>query len=109
MYINYDQHYSENRSLLQKITDIPFYISQLFIFMLSREGMIYLFRYLLLSHQFLVIGILLFVIISPFDLLPEAFLGVFGILDDLVYILIMLLVLVTHFRNYLLHRQEVNG
>lgn len=43
-------------------------------------------------------------ILSPIDLLPEAVLGIFGLIDDVIALLIFLVVLSNGFRNELANR-----
>ena len=43
-------------------------------------------------------------LLSPFDLLPEAALGVFGLIDDLMFLLIILIYCTVVYRQVVTHR-----
>ncbi len=71
--------------------------------MLTREGIIFIFRKLILSHWILV-GLLY--LISPIDLIPECIFGIVGLIDDLIVLGIMLLFISNIFYNFLANRDN---
>lgn len=44
-------------------------------------------------------------ILMPFDVLPEAFLGIYGLLDDLLVALALLITATIFYRHYVAHEQ----
>lgn len=81
---DYNVRYSDSvRSLWLQITDIPFVLRRVMMDATGAEAgrVLILAVYLLLMIMYLLL---------PFDLLPEASLGVLGLVDDVVMIVIVL-------------------
>ena len=80
------------------IRETPFLLQRTFNFMRTREGFLYMIQRIFSSRVFL---FSIIYIISPFDIFPECLLGIFGLLDDLFVVGILLVVLTNFYYCYL--------
>ena len=83
------------KSFLEIIRDTPFYLKRICRFLTTAAGIGFLIRTILFSKMIIV---LIFYILSPFDLLPEAILGVVGLLDDIIALAILVIVVSNAYR-----------
>ena len=94
----YNRRFSgEPRSLWEKVRDLPGILTHL-----GQNATIENWASLLLRGRMLIpiIGVVLYAI-SPFDLLPESLLGVFGLLDDFGAFIVLGLQMATAWRAYI--------
>ena len=81
---DYNVRFSDSvRSLWLKVTDVPFVVHRI----LQDLGGVQAGRVLILAVYLI---LMLFYLLLPFDLLPEATLGVVGLLDDVAMVVIVL-------------------
>ena len=92
---NYNHLYSEERSWLDQLRDIPF-LFRTFLRQLLTGNIVENCRLM-----FFVLGGILYVI-SPFDAIPEAVFGIVGLIDDFAVVIGALIVVTSGFRNILL-------
>lgn len=95
---SYNRRFSnEPRSWLEHIRDIPVLVPNLFRELFSIGGLMLMFR---LRVMILTVAAGMY-ILSPLDILPEAILGVFGLLDDLFIMFLLLVYLCIAYRQFL--------
>lgn len=80
--------------------DAPTLLRHFFQDLFSPQGLLQLWRLRIIMMLLLMIMYLL----SPFDLLPEAALGVFGLIDDLMFLLIILIYCTIVYRQVVAHQ-----
>ena len=80
--------------------DAPTLLRHFFQDLFSPQGLFQLWRLRIIMMLLLMIMYLL----SPFDLLPEAALGVFGLIDDLMFLLIILIYCTIVYRQVVAHQ-----
>lgn len=85
----------EPRSLYEHIADLPMLLRHLWRYFWSGEGIQILFRLRILT----LLGLAVFYVLLPFDLIPEVAFGVFGLLDDIMVFVLALMYVVVVFRN----------
>ncbi|TRY67931.1 hypothetical protein TCAL_08019 [Tigriopus californicus] len=88
-----------SRSYLEILKDLPMLVRHLWARLLDGEGLDLFFR--ARAGIYLVITILY--VVMPLDILPEAALGVVGLLDDILFSLMVLVSLTNQFRTILGH------
>lgn len=95
---NYNKRFSgEPRPLMDYITDIPVLLRHIFNELFSFQGLEMWHR---IRWSFLmIIGLLYF--LSPFDIIPELVFGIFGFLDD-IFVLVLVIIYIT-----VLYRQVI--
>lgn len=72
-------------------------------FMATSEGFRYLIYQILTKTHII---ILILYILSPFDLIPEAIFGIFGLLDDLIIFCVLIMYLMNFYQQYLSTRDR---
>ncbi|ERN18198.1 E3 ubiquitin-protein ligase RNF170 [Amborella trichopoda] len=88
-------------SLLQRIRDMPLLIRRLLRELMDPQRSLPLvFR----ARIFISMFVSVLYVLSPIDILPEAILGVIGLLDDALIVLVVLLHLAAMYRSALLYR-----
>lgn len=98
---SYNRLYSgEPRSLAEHIADLPMLLRHLWRYFWSGDGIRMLFRLRIVMF----LGMAVFYVLLPFDLLPEVVFGIFGLLDDIIVFVLILMYLVVAFRNVLSQR-----
>jgi uncharacterized membrane protein YkvA (DUF1232 family) len=75
----------EPRSLAEHIADLPMLTRHLWRYFWNGDGIRIRFRLRIL----LFLGMGVFYLLLPFDLLPEVVFGIFGLLDDTIVIILM--------------------
>jgi RING finger protein 170 len=71
---------SQPQSWLQTIRDMPVLLRRCFSEIFTPSGLAWLFR---LRTLFFILAAFFYLLV-PFDLIPEAFFGIFGLIDDLL-------------------------
>ncbi|XP_072970595.1 uncharacterized protein [Typha angustifolia] len=90
-----------SRSLIQRLQDLPFFIRRLFREIMDPQRTLpFVFR----ARMIFAMVLSALYVLSPVDILPEAFLGIVGFLDDLLILLIVFLHLAAIYRSVLLYR-----
>ena len=85
---NYNKRYSNNRSILSMITELPYLITR---WIFSIDGL----RTLIVNSKIIMCMLIAVVyVLSPFDLIPESVFGLIGMIDDF-FIVITILVAVS--------------
>lgn len=93
----YNRRFSgEPRTLLEYIQDFPVLFRHLVRELFSVDGLVIMFRLRVFLYFFLVI----FYIISPLDLIPEAVTGVLGFIDDIIILLVVLVYVTVLYRHH---------
>ncbi|KAH7568221.1 hypothetical protein JRO89_XS07G0262900 [Xanthoceras sorbifolium] len=87
--------------LIQRIQDLPFLLRRLFREMLDPQRSL---PFVIRSRVYLSMILSVVYIVSPVDIIPEAILGVVGLLDDLLVALIAFLHIATLYRSVLYRR-----
>jgi RING finger protein 170 len=82
--------------ILDLIRDLPVIIPYLFSRLFTAQGFIWMFQ---ARVALCFIGLALYVL-SPFDIIPEAIFGVFGLFDDLLVAFGLLLYATVIYRNF---------
>lgn len=85
----------EPRSFVEHIADLPMLLRHLWRYFWSGEGIHILFRLRILMF----LGMAVFYVLLPFDLIPEVVFGIFGLLDDIIVFVLILMYVVVVFRN----------
>uniref|UniRef100_A0A915HIF1 RING-type E3 ubiquitin transferase n=1 Tax=Romanomermis culicivorax TaxID=13658 RepID=A0A915HIF1_ROMCU len=94
----YNRRFSdEPRPFMDYLRDIPVLVPNLLRQMFTLSGLMLMFR---LRILLLLISTALY-IISPLDIMPEAFFGVFGLLDDIFVAFLLLVYLCIAYRQFL--------
>ncbi|XP_076040422.1 E3 ubiquitin-protein ligase RNF170-like isoform X3 [Oratosquilla oratoria] len=97
----YNRLYSEHpRSMVEQLRDLPILLRHMLGEMLTWRGLEMLSRMRVIIC--LVVGVLY--AITPIDLVPEAFLGIIGLLDDLVVVIFLLIQVSIVYRNVVTNR-----
>nr|CAD1817816.1 unnamed protein product [Ananas comosus var. bracteatus] len=88
-------------SLIQRLWDLPFFIRRLFRELMDPQRTLPLvFR----ARMIFAMVLSAIYVLSPVDILPEGVLGLVGLLDDLIILLIVFLHLAAIYRSLLLYR-----
>merc|ERR1712018_925567 len=85
----------EPRSIAEHIADLPMLLRHIWRYFWSGDGIRLLFRLRIVMF----LGMAVFYVLLPFDLLPEVVFGIFGLLDDLIVFVLILMYVVVVFRN----------
>eukprot|EP01147_Barroeca_monosierra_P008128 gene8128-776_t len=88
-------------TIRQVLSDTPAVLRMLFVHITSPFALRFLFQ----TRSILLVAIASFYFISPFDVIPEAVVGGIGILDDIVFVLGVVVILASQFRHVLLQNQ----
>eukprot|EP00055_Hartaetosiga_balthica_P014825 m.83926 g.83926 ORF g.83926 m.83926 type:complete len:239 (+) comp8700_c0_seq30:78-794(+) len=92
----------DNRTFLESVMDIPPLLRLLFHFI--QNG--YALKFIVQTRVIFVVIGSIFYSVFPIDFLPEAVLGVFGLIDDGVVVLMGLLFVLHWFRAFLIQAQQ---
>ncbi|PKA58364.1 hypothetical protein AXF42_Ash013870 [Apostasia shenzhenica] len=88
-------------TLMQRIRDLPFFIRRLFRELIDPQRSLPLVFRARMIFAMLLSGLY---VLSPVDILPEGVLGLVGLLDDLLILLIVFLHLAAIYRSLLVYR-----
>ncbi len=88
----------ESRSLGEHLRDLPMLIRHFWHFMWGGNGMYLLFR----VRAVVLMSFIALYVLLPFDLVPEAVFGLFGLIDDLLVAVIVLSIVASTFRNFII-------
>ena len=83
--------------LLHYLYDAPILLRHIWRDLFTLRGLVVLYR----LHILLILVFLLFYLLSPLDLIPEAVFGVIGLLDDLLILLGVLVYITIIYRAHL--------
>ncbi|KAK4304641.1 hypothetical protein Pmani_023409 [Petrolisthes manimaculis] len=98
----YNRMYSTlPRSFTSQIMDLPTLLRHLWREIFTWQGLAMLSKIRILF--FIVLGVVYAIV--PIDLIPEAFLGVLGVFDDIVVALVILLKSIEIYRDYVANRE----
>jgi len=114
---SYNRRFSgDPRSILEHLRDLPVLLRHLWSFVWSADGLSWLFRlriftlvnpqngswvlFTLLQNSLYRGGVAALYLLSPFDIVPEAAFGIFGLLDDLVIVALFLIYSSILYRNF---------
>jgi len=94
---SYNRRFSgDPRSIWEHLRDLPVLLRHLWSFVWSADGLSWLFR----LRIFTLGGVAALYLLSPFDIVPEAAFGIFGLLDDLVIVALFLIYSSILYRNF---------
>eukprot|EP00095_Tigriopus_kingsejongensis_P012758 maker-scaffold30_size591359-snap-gene-2.14 protein:Tk12758 transcript:maker-scaffold30_size591359-snap-gene-2.14-mRNA-1 annotation:"e3 ubiquitin-protein ligase rnf170-like" len=87
----------ESRSYREMVTDLPMLLRHLFNRLREGEGLDLFFR----ARAGIYLVVIALYVVMPFDILPEGVIGLIGLVDDILFAIVVLLSLTTHFRTIL--------
>lgn len=94
----YNRIYSENRSILGMLYDLPYIIRRWF----TMEGL----RIIFISIRILMpLVVALLYLISPFDIIPESVFGLLGLIDDIILLIFIFVIVSQSFINAYIRQQ----
>lgn len=85
--------------LLQYMYDVPMILAHMWRRLFTLEGLVILHK----LHILVILLLLFLYLLSPLDIVPEAMLGVLGLLDDFVILLGVLCYVVILYRHHITH------
>ncbi|KAL7156172.1 hypothetical protein ABFS83_03G125100 [Erythranthe nasuta] len=98
----YNRLYGEHSNgITQRMRDLPFLLRRLLRDMMDPQRSI---PFVIRARVYLAMIVSFIYVISPVDIIPEGLLGVFGLLDDLIIVLICFLHVAALYRAVLLTR-----
>lgn len=80
------------------IRDLPFLLRRLFNYMCTFEGIKYIIT--MVFSSCMIISLIIYIIL-PFDLIPEAIFGGFGLIDDLFTFFGLIIVIANNYYRFL--------
>ena len=98
----YNQRFGDNRSYIQMMRDLPYLLDTFYQQVVSTRGAILLSSLSVLGY---ILGAIIYTL-SPFDLVPEAVFGLFGLIDDAIAILLTLISIATFVHQTLMQQNE---
>ncbi|KAL2893499.1 hypothetical protein RDABS01_009408, partial [Bienertia sinuspersici] len=98
----YNRQFGErSNDLVQRLRDLPFLLRRLSRDMLDPQRSLPI---VIKTRVYLAVILSVIYLVSPVDIIPEGILGVFGLLDDLILLLICLLYVAAIYRSVLVSR-----
>jgi len=93
----YNRYYSgQPRSITEHLWDAPMLTRRMMRYLSTYDGLTFVMNFRIVPYLVMTVVYA----ISPFDILPEGLLGVVGILDDVVVLIMCVLYVVTIYRNF---------
>ncbi|GER37854.1 hypothetical protein STAS_14279 [Striga asiatica] len=98
----YNRLYGErSNGLMQRMQDLPFLLKRLLRDIMDPQRSL---PFVIRARVYLAMMVSFIYVISPVDIIPEALLGVFGLLDDVIIVFICFLHVAALYRAVLLSR-----
>ncbi|XP_022151701.1 E3 ubiquitin-protein ligase RNF170-like [Momordica charantia] len=98
----YNHHFGDNSAgLIQRMQDLPFLLRRLLRELLDPQRSLPL---VIRARVYIAMVLSVVYTLSPIDIIPEAMLGVFGLMDDIFILLICFLYIAAMYRSVLYYR-----